>query len=233
MDQNILVIEDDPDIQELLKYNLEKDGYKVHTEDHGERGLEEAKRLKPNLILLDLMLPGMDGLAICRKLRENSDTSQLPIIMLTAKGEENDIVLGLELGADDYVVKPFGIKELKARIRSALRRRQETQATPIEANSVVVVGPLTILPEMHEIRIDDKPVTLTLAEFKLAQTLASQPGRVFTRNQLLKSVSGENTYVIDRNIDVHIRALRRKFGDHADCIVTIRGIGYKFKRSHE
>ena len=228
MGSSLLVIEDDPDILELIKYNLENEGYKVHTSKNGELGLEQAKTIQPDLVLLDIMLPGMDGLAVCRKLRENPATTHLPIIMLTAKGEENDIVLGLELGADDYMVKPFGIKELKARIRTALRRK-DIQDT-VGPNDVVNAGPITIDPTMHEIKINSKPVDLTLAEFKLIQTLATQPGRVFTRSQLLKTVSGEDTYVIDRNIDVHIRSLRKKFGDFAAHIVTIRGIGYKFAK---
>lgn len=223
--ESVLVIEDDPDILDLVQYNLEREGYKVHTCSDGELGLQQALLLKPQLILLDLMLPGLDGLSVCKKLRAAPDLENTPIVMLTARGEESDIIVGLEMGADDYVIKPFSPKELVARMRAVLRRAGRHSTA--EQLPRLEVGPLALDMERHEAYLDGEPLTLTLAEYKLVQTLMSKPGRVFTREQLLEKITGSETYVIDRNVDVHVRAVRKKLGEHVDFIVTVRGVGYK------
>lgn len=219
----IFIIEDDPDILELVQYNLEKDGFTVETATNGESGLRDVAKSKPDLLILDLMLPGMDGLEVCRRLRRLPQTAVLPVIMLTAKGEESDVIVGLEIGADDYMVKPFSPKELIARVRAVLRRGSAVQT----GTNVVRVGPLTIDSERHEVRVDNVLLPLTLAEFRLLSTLASRPGRVFTRDQLLEKITGGDVVVIDRNVDVHIRAIRKKLEGQADMIQTVRGVGYK------
>jgi two-component system phosphate regulon response regulator PhoB len=173
--------------------------------------------------VLDLMLPGLDGLSVCRKLRAHPTTCEIPIVMLTAKGEESDVVIGLEMGADDYVAKPFSPKELLARIRAVLRRPRHGVINEGRRTT----GPVTLDPERHEAFLHDAPLVLTLAEYKLLSALTSRPGRVFTREQLLEKITGGETYVIDRNVDVHIRAIRKKLGADADFIQTVRGVGYK------
>ncbi len=223
----VLIIEDDPDIVELLEYNLERDGFEVVTARDGELGIREAERCRPAVILLDLMLPRVDGLEVCRTLRGRPATKDTPIIMVTAKGEESDVVLGLGIGADDYVVKPFSPKTISARIRAVLRRTgsrgRDTDGTPIN------VGPVNIDPSRYEVTVDGEPVSMTRAEFRLLYTLASHRGRVLTRDQLLDKVTGGESIVIDRNVDVHIGAIRRKLGNHSEMISTIRGVGYKMK----
>ena len=223
--EKILLIEDDSDISELVQYNLEREGFKVYASADGELGLSQALKLKPDLIILDLMLPGLDGLAVCRKLRAQAATAEIPIVMLTAKGEESDIVIGLEMGADDYVAKPFSPKELLARIRAVLRRPRLGAPGVVEGRRTV--GPVTFDPDRHEAFLHDTALTLTLAEFRLLYTLTSRPGRVFTREQLLEKITGGETYVIDRNVDVHVRAIRKKLGVEAEFIQTVRGVGYK------
>ena len=223
--EKILIIEDDPDILELVQYNLEREGYQVYTSKDGELGLRLSEEILPDMILLDIMLPGLDGIKVCKKLRDENKTHKIPIMMLTAKSEESDIIVGLEMGADDYITKPFSPKELIARIRAILRRTKE-DPTP-QLQGVHSVGPVTIDPERHEVYLRGKILTLTLAEYKLIATLISRPGRVFTREQLLDQVSGSDTVVIDRNVDVHVRSIRKKFGSDADFIVTVRGVGYK------
>lgn len=225
VNDRILLIEDDSDISELVQYNLEREGFRVYASADGEIGLSQAVQLKPDLIILDLMLPGLDGLSVCRKLRANPLTAEVPIVMLTAKGEESDVVIGLEMGADDYVAKPFSPKELLARIRAVMRRPRLKGGQA--DGSRRVVGPVTIDPERHEAFLRDQPLSLTLAEYRLLSGLTSRPGRVFTREQLLEKITGGETYVIDRNVDVHVRAIRKKLGDDADFIVTVRGVGYK------
>ena len=224
---NVLVIEDDPDILELIKYNLEKNGFNVCTAMNGEDGIAKAQENLPEIILLDIMLPTIDGLEVCKNLRQSETTIKIPIIMLTAKGEESDIVIGLELGADDYVTKPFSPNELVARIKAILRRNKiHKQMTP---NNTITIGPLLIKKDRHEVSLNGNSLTLTLSEFNLLEALCSKPGRVFTREQLLDKIAGDNTYLIDRNIDVHIRGLRKKLGEDKDLIQTVRGIGYKCK----
>ncbi len=228
-DERILLIEDDSDISELVQYNLEREGYKVVAAADGELGLNQAMQTKPDLILLDLMLPGLDGLSVCKKLRAMPETAGIPIVMLTAKGEESDIVVGLEMGADDYVTKPFSPKELLARIRAVLRRpRASTAGGGGESEEGrKTVGPVAIDLERHEAWVRGEPLALTLAEYRLLSTLISRPGRVFTREQLLEKITGGEVYVIDRNVDVHIRAIRKKLGAEAEFIITVRGVGYK------
>jgi two-component system alkaline phosphatase synthesis response regulator PhoP len=225
--QRILIIEDEPDITEVLKYNLEKNHYHVSTAGSGEDGLAAARDSLPDLILLDLMLPGIDGLEVCRKLREDPRTRDLLIIMLTAKGTEADVVVGLTLGADDYIVKPFSTSELMARIRAVLRRVEprEGDADGEDLNA----GPIAVDLRKHEVRLDGKAVELTLSEFKLLTFLMKKKGRVFTRDQLLDAVVGPDVFVTARNIDVHVAALRKKLGKYGSYIVTVRGVGYRFE----
>ena len=221
----ILVIEDDNDIQELLRYNLERDGFQVTIVGTGEQGLEALKRTVPDILLLDLMLPGVDGLEICRRVKADARTRRVPVIMLTAKGEEADVVVGLELGADDYVTKPFSPRILGARIRAVLRRQaQETD----DESTPVVRHDLVIDPVRFEVTWKGERVDLTATEFKLLHFLARRPGWVFTRQQIVDAVRGEDYPVTERAVDVQIVGLRRKLGEAADHIETVRGIGYRF-----
>jgi phosphate regulon transcriptional regulator PhoB len=226
----VLIVEDDPDILELVQYNLQRKGYEVIPINNGESGLKLAKDKKPDLIILDLMLPGMGGLMVCQQLKEDARTRDIPIIMLTAKSDENDIVTGLEMGADDYVAKPFSPKELVARVRALLRRSSDQE---LPEASCVEIGPVKIDKDRHEVFLRGRPVSFTLAEFKLLTALAQKPGRVFTRDQLLERITGGDTYLIDRNIDVHVRAIRKKLEDDAELIQTIRGVGYKCREVFE
>jgi two-component system phosphate regulon response regulator PhoB len=224
--ETILIIEDEEDIQELVRYNLVKEGYRVAQAMSGEGGFKSAKSNHPGLILLDLMLPGLDGLEVCRLLKTDSKTQHIPIVMLTAKGEESDIVTGLELGADDYITKPFSPKVLVARLRSALRRKaKETtdDSTPLKVHDI------SIHPGRREATVKGKPVTLTFTEFQLLHFLAKRPGWVFTRQQIVDAVRGEDYPVTDRSVDVQIVGLRKKLGSRGDSIETVRGVGYRFK----
>lgn len=230
----ILIIEDEADIRELIQFNLEREGLKTRTAMNGALGLEAALAKVPDLILMDIMMPVCDGLTALKRMRESSSPlKNVPVIMLTAKGEESDIVVGLELGADDYVTKPFSPKELVARIRAVSRRvseevvRQGASAANVNAGEHLKVGPIEMDLEKHEAWVKGKPLVLTLAEFNLLKTLISKPGRVFTRDQILEKVAGSDTYVIDRNVDVHVRAVRKKLEDEAEFIQTVRGVGYK------
>ena len=182
---------------------------------------------RPQLILLDIMLPGIDGLEVCRRLKQAPETQDTPIIMITAKGEESDVVVGLSMGADDYVAKPFKVKVLVARIRAVLRRG--AHATESKSEEPIVRGPLRIDPARYEVYLNGELMALTLTEFRLCQALASQPGRVYTRDHLIDKITGGDGFITDRNVDVHVRSLRKKFGEYADLIVTIRGVGYKWK----
>lgn len=227
--KKILVVDDEEDILELLKYNLEKQGYEVLQAMTGEETLELSQRKTPDLIILDLMLPGLDGLEVCKILKREAGTTSIPIIMLTARGEEPDIIVGLELGADDYITKPFSPGVLIARVKAILRRR-EGELKPKE---VIQAEGLTIDIPGHKVTLKGKLVELTTTEFNLLKCLASNPGRVFTRDQLLDSAWGEEAFIIDRAVDVHIRRLRKKLGAASGWIRTVRGIGYKFKTSRE
>jgi two-component system alkaline phosphatase synthesis response regulator PhoP len=224
--EKILVVDDEEDILELLKYNLSREGYQVLCTTSGEKTLNLVKTETPDLIVLDLMLPGMDGLEVARQLKENPPTKNVPIVMLTAKGEEADIVTGLELGADDYITKPFSPRILLARVRAVLRRKgKESQ----DKTAVIQIHNLMIHPGRHEIRVNDDPVQLTFTEFGILHYLARRPGWVFTRSQIVDEVRGEDYYVTDRSVDVQIVGLRKKLGPAGDYIETVRGVGYRFK----
>jgi two-component system phosphate regulon response regulator PhoB len=225
--KQILVVEDEADILELIRYNLEKEGYHVRTATSGEKALEAATSRPPTLIVLDLMLPGMDGLELSRLLRKEPATELLPIVMVTAKGEEADIVAGLELGADDYITKPFSPRVLIARIRSVLRRG--ARAGVRRAAAPIRLGGLMLDPGRKEVRVHDAPVSLTFTEFHILEFLARRPGWVFTRAQIVEGVRGDDYPVTDRAVDVQIVSLRKKLAAMADHIETVRGVGYRFK----
>lgn len=225
--ERILVVDDEQPIQELLRYNLEKEGFRVTVCGSGEDALKRVKTELPELILLDLMLPGTGGLDVCRKLKETPSTADIPIIMLTAKTEDSDIVLGLELGAEDYVTKPFSPKVLMARVRTALRRKNRRPVKP-EGDRISLHG-IMIDPERHEIFSDSQPVDLSVTEFEILSHLVRNPGRVFSRTQIISAVKGDSYPVTERSIDVQILSIRKKLGDKADCIETVRGIGYRMK----
>ena len=227
--QTVLIIEDEPDLQEILTYNLESIGYVVHVFDHGTRGLEAVQRLVPDIILLDVMLPGMDGLEICRHLRSNNSTKRIPIVMLTAKSEEVDQLVGFQMGADDYVTKPFKMRVLIERIKSLLRRANQ----PLDDDSQVLSSNGIVLDRLQfRVTIDGEFVTLTPTEFDLLWQLMEHPGRAYKRYDLMDAVMGDDTVVLERTIDVHIRALRKKLGGKADLIETVRGIGYRLKSNY-
>jgi two-component system phosphate regulon response regulator PhoB len=223
--ETILIVEDEHDIAELLRYNLAREGFRAVVAADGQAGLSAAAR-QPDLVLLDLMLPKMDGLEVCRMLKKNPQTARIPVIMLTAKGEESDVIAGLELGADDYITKPFSLKLVLARVRAALRRGREP-ATPQTA--VLRFHDMEINPGRREVLIKGKPLTLTFSEFGILHLLAGRPGWVLTRGQIVDAVRGEDYAVTDRAVDVQIVGLRRKLGKHADYIETVRGVGYRFK----
>lgn len=224
--EQILVIEDELDILELIRFNLSREGYRVIAQPSGETGLRAAKTSLPDLVVLDLMLPEIDGLEVCKILKSDPKTAHVPIIMLTAKGEEADIVTGLEVGADDYIVKPFSPKVLIARVRAILRRKSKAQTAD---QAALKIGDLTIHPGRHEVLVDGQPTTLTLTEFQILHLLARKPGWVFTRDHILNEIRGEDVYITDRSIDVQIVGLRKKLGVAGKAIETVRGVGYKFK----
>ncbi|OHB68130.1 MAG: DNA-binding response regulator [Planctomycetes bacterium RBG_13_62_9] len=220
----ILVVDDEEDIRELVALNLGREGYRVVGCETGEQALKLARSQPPDLIVLDLMLPGMDGLEVCRALKRDAQTQPIPIVMLTAKSEEADIVTGLELGADDYITKPFSGKVLVARVRRILRRKLEEA----EQEEVTRIHELTIDPARHEVLVKDRPVELTPTEFNILRTLARRPGRVFTRYQIVDAIHDDNYLVTDRAIDVQIVSLRKKLGPCAKYLETVRGVGYRF-----
>jgi len=224
--ERILVIEDESDIQELIRFNLEKENYKVSCHPSGEAGLKAALAAPPELVLLDLMLPGMDGLSVCRRLRADEKTRDVPVIMLTAKSAEADIVTGLELGADDYLTKAVSPRVLLARVRAILRRAVD--GADEEQAKVLRRGEIEIDNLHHEVRLAGHLVELTLTEFRVLETLARRPGVVFTRYQIVDAVKGEDYPVTDRSVDVQIVGLRRKLGRHGALIETVRGVGYRF-----
>ena len=223
----VVVVEDEHDLVELVRYNLVREGYDVQTSLTGEEALRIIRHEKPDLVLLDLMLPGMDGLEVCQSLKAREQTAHIPVIMLTAKGEESDIVRGLEMGADDYITKPFSPRVLSARIKAVLRRH--TDARDESAGRHIEVGNLRIDPERHEVRVGDQPVELTATEFKLISLLAARPGRVFTRQQIIESIHEGFAAVTDRSVDVQVVSLRRKLGDVGRAVETVRGVGYRFR----
>ncbi|MEI6218244.1 MAG: response regulator transcription factor [bacterium] len=224
--KSIFVVEDEEDILELLKFHLTHEGYAVTAVTSGEAAVKGISRKPPDLILLDLMLPGLDGLEVCRTLKKDTKTAGIPIVMVTAKGEESDVVTGLELGADDYIAKPFSMKVLVARVRTVLRRKLEL---PVDENDLIRIHDIEINPGRHEVLVNGKPVEMTFSEFRILHLLASRPGWVMTREQIVDAVRGEEYVVTDRAVDVQIVGLRRKLGSRADCIETVRGVGYRFK----
>ena len=222
----VVIIEDEPDIIEVMSYNLTREGFLVSASRNGVDGLSLVRNQSPALVLLDLMLPGIDGLSICQQLKSDPITRNISIIIVSAKGEESDVVIGLGLGADDYIAKPFSPRELLARVKAVLRRSPRQEG---HHKDRIQIKELMIDTVRHEVSISDVQVKLTATEFKLLFQLASQPGRAFSREQLLNRVVGDGVIVVDRNIDVHIRSVRKKLGDYSQMIETIRGVGYRFK----
>ena len=224
MSQKIYIVEDEPDIRETLKYNFSNEGFKVFTAPNGEEALSNIKKVLPDVLILDLMLPGVSGLDVCKSIRADDDIKDMSIIMLTAKGEEIDRVIGFELGADDYVTKPFSVRELILRVKVLLKKQRES----LVENKLVTFGPIRIDLDAHELKINDKEIVLTALEFKLLQHLVKRKGRVQTREQLLGDVWGYSAEVTTRTVDTHIKRLREKLGNTSDYIQTIRGVGYRF-----
>ena len=224
MGHKVFIVEDEPDLRDTLKYNLENEGFSVEAFSNGEDSLSSVDKNKPNLVILDLMLPGLSGLDVCRKLRSNDNYDGIGIVMLTAKSEEIDRIVGFELGADDYVTKPFSVRELILRVKVLLKKRTDDGAN----EQILEFGPILMNLEAHEVSIDGKIVNLTALEFKLLKHLLKRKGRVQTRDQLLGDVWGYSSEVTTRTVDTHIKRLREKLGEPGDLIQTIRGVGYRF-----
>jgi len=226
VDKIILIVEDEEDVMELIRYNLAKEGFNCDAAYNGQEALKKAQAMLPDLVLLDLMLPEVDGLEVCKRLKSSPQTEHIPIVMVTAKSDESDIVTGLELGAEDYITKPFSPKVLVARVRAVLRRKN----TEIpEKSTVVRIHDIQIDPGRHKVLVKDKAVELTSSEFGLLHFLAARPGWVFTRYQIVDAIHGTDYPVTDRSIDVQVVGLRKKLGLAGKCIETVRGIGYRFK----
>ena len=230
MSERILVVEDEPDIVEVVSYNLRQAGMAVEAAEDGETALEMAERSQPDLIILDLMLPGMDGLEVCRLLKQRVSVRDIPVLMLTSKAEEVDRIVGLELGADDYVVKPFSPRELVLRVKAILRRAAGPPGEAEAPADRITAGPLTIDAEGHHAFVDGQPLELTATEFKLLLTLAQRRGRVQSREELLNVVWGYQYAGYGRTVDTHVRRLREKLGDAHVLVETVRGVGYRFRR---
>lgn len=224
--KQVLVVDDEEDILELVRFNLSKEGYRVTCATTGEAAIENIRADQPDLMVLDLMLPGMDGLEVTRFLKNDPETRNIPIVMLTAKTEESDVVTGLEMGADDYVTKPFSPRILTARIKAILRR---DVLSSLKGAKAVKIHNLVVHPGRHEVLVGDKPVMLTYTEFGILNTLVRKPGWVFTRTQLMDEVRGSEHPVTDRSVDVQVVGLRRKLGPAGAYIETVRGVGYRFK----
>ena len=222
--KRVLVVDDETDILELVEYHLVREGYSVRLVETGESALEAVTRHPPDLVILDLMLPGLDGMEVCRRLKANSETRSIPVMMLTAKGEDSDIVSGLEVGADDYLSKPFSPRVLTARVRALLRRN-----SPEAESKLIRAGALAINTARHEVHVDGVPVELSATEFAILTTLARNPGWVFSRMQIIDSVKGKDYPVTERSVDVQILGLRRKLGKRAPRIETVRGVGYRLR----
>lgn len=228
--KTVLVVDDERDLVDLMTFNLQRNGYGVISAGSGLEALDLARREKPDLILLDLMLPGIDGNEVARRLKADAATNAIPIIMLTAKSEETDVVVGLTLGADDYITKPFSVKILLARLNNVLRRNETAGSGD---SAMMKAGPLTIDTSKHEVSVNGEPVKLTLTEFKLLVALASAHGRVLTRDQLMDKGMGTDVFVTDRAIDVHVTAIRKKLGDASWLVHTVRGVGYRLRESQD
>jgi two-component system, OmpR family, phosphate regulon response regulator PhoB len=228
----VLVVEDDRSLSDILCYNLEKEGYSVFRAFDGREGLEQARLKKPDIVLLDIMLPSVSGLDVCRQLRKSKDTRDCAILMLTAKAEDLDQIGGFEAGADDYVVKPYSVRVLLQRIRALQRRRLSDEEDQPAVETLSCNG-VTLDLRRYRAFVGDRKIELTRSEFKLLTTLISNPGRAYERSELIESALGDDTLVLERTIDVHIRAIRRKLGDHAHVIETVRGVGYRFQEPVE
>jgi two-component system, OmpR family, alkaline phosphatase synthesis response regulator PhoP len=226
MKEVILVVDDEEDIRELVRYNLTKSGYEVALAATGEEGLAIAQQVRPALIILDIMLPGVDGLEVCKRLKADSTLRKTPIVMISALGEEKDIVTGLELGADDYVSKPFSPGVLLARVKSVIRR---TAADPVDVEATLSLDGLKVNPTRREVHVNNQLIELTNTEFKLLHFLMLNPGVVYTRTQIVDGVHGDDYPVTDRSVDVQVVGLRKKLGDVGALIETVRGVGYRFK----
>lgn len=226
MSKTILVVDDERDIVDLLKYNLQKEGYRVLTASDGKKALERAQE-RPDLILLDVMMPEYDGWEVFKRLKKEKSTANIPAIFLTAKGSEIDEVVGLELGADDYIVKPISLPKLIARIKAVFRKREQPE--PATAETVRHIGVLEIIPDKHLVRVNKKEIFFPRKEFQILLYLASHVGSVVNRETLLNAIWGSDVYVVDRTVDVHIRKIREKLGRYADYIETIKGVGYRMK----
>ena len=224
--QSVLVVEDEEDIMEVIRFNLEKEGYEVHQALSGEKALQVMENNLPSLVLLDLMLPGINGLDLCRLFKQNDRTKAIPVIMLTAKSEDADIVAGLEMGAEDYITKPFSPRVLVARVRTILRRRESGVK---DDSSVIQVEGMQIHPGRHEVTMGENVVDLTPSEFRILHYLARRPGWVYSRDQIIDAIRGHGYVVTDRAIDVQVVGLRKKLGDYGKFIETVRGIGYRFR----
>lgn len=225
----ILVVEDDPDIRELLVYTLGQEGYTILQSPSSEMALKILEDTVPDLLVLDVMLPGMDGLELLRHLKSYPRFKAVPVILASAKGEEADVVSGLELGAEDYVTKPFSPRVLLARVRTALRRHTQPDNAQVTADAVIRVGTLTLDASRHETRLDGKKLELSATEFSVLEVLAQSPGRVFTRSQIIDAVRGHDYPVTDRSVDVQILAIRKKLGSEGELVETVRGVGYRFR----
>jgi len=227
--KRILLIEDEEDIAALIKLQAEISGYKLHVEVDGLNGFRAIEREKPDLVILDIMLPGQNGLDVCRKMKTQASLKNIPLILLSAKTEELDVILGLELGADDYVPKPFSPKVLFSRIKAVLRRGKESEKTI----KTLTFGPFTLEVDRYILKKDEQNISITLSEFGILKRLLTNQGKVLTRNQLLDDVNNDDGFIVDRNIDVHIASLRKKIGANSPWIETVRGVGYRFKESLE
>jgi len=225
----VLIVEDEIEIAELIEFHAERAGMRARKVHNGKLALDVVRREKPDLIILDLMLPDVDGLEVCRRLKQDESTRGIPIVMVTAKGEEADVVAGIELGAHDYVTKPFSPRVLMARLRNILRRALPIDEPSPKSDRMTLMGSRLVIDlDRHETLVDGKKIDLTLTEFGILHYLAGRPGFVRTRDQIIASVHGKNTVLSSRTVDVHITALRRKLADLADCVETVRGVGYRF-----
>lgn len=225
--KRILLIEDEEDIAALIKLQAEISGYKLHVEVDGINGYRAIEREKPDLVVLDIMLPGQNGLDVCRKMKNNPELKNIPVIIISAKGEELDVVLGLELGADDYLAKPFSPKVLFSRIKAVMRRGKEPEKAP----KAIKFGEFNLEVDRYLLKRGENIVPITLSEFGILRRLLMNRGKVLTRNQLLDDVNNDDAFIVDRNIDVHIASLRKKLGPNFQWIETVRGVGYRFKES--
>lgn len=218
----VLIVEDEKDIAELMQFHLMREGYQPKIASSGRLALETAEQMKPDLVVLDIMLPDLDGLEVCRKLKRDPSLQQVPILMVSARGEESDIVVGLELGAEDYITKPFSPRIFMARVKAVLRRREGEGSRAISLGDCIRID-----AARHQVEIDGRPVDLTLTQYRLLHFLAQRPGFVRTRDQIVTAVRGEGTVLSSRAVDVHVAALRQKLGDRGELIETVRGVGYR------